>query len=89
MHTDSSLDLMDSVTTILGRELRRFQRITCSAFSTMDLPKEQAARGRRKKQCDAKSSARARPDGSIGTSKTDAIKSTAGEFLKPVIRIIC
>jgi hypothetical protein len=44
MHTDITLDLLDSITSILGRELHRFRQSVCSAYSTKDLPKEKAAR---------------------------------------------
>jgi hypothetical protein len=47
MHTEPTLTIMESVTAMLGRELRRFRDITCAAFTTVELPKETAARGRR------------------------------------------
>ena len=50
LHIDPTLTHMDSVTTVLGQELRRFRRETCSSFKTMELPKEYAARGRRQSQ---------------------------------------
>jgi len=54
MHTDMTLSLLDSVTTILGQELRRFRRTVCSAYATKDLPKEAAARERKKQRDQAK-----------------------------------
>jgi hypothetical protein len=57
MHTDPTLSLLDSVTTILGRELRQFRQIVCSAYSTTDLPKERAARQRKKQRDQAKTAA--------------------------------
>lgn len=48
IHTDSSLTLLDDLTTEFGRLLRRFRDITCSKFSTFELPREAAARNRRK-----------------------------------------
>jgi hypothetical protein len=54
MHTDSTLSLMDAVTTTLGRELRTFRDVTCAAFVTTELPKEAAARGRRQRKAQAK-----------------------------------
>jgi hypothetical protein len=66
MHTESTLSRMEAVTTILGRELRRFADTTCSAFSTVELPKEAAARGRR----------RARDQAKAGTSKESTGSST-------------
>ncbi|KAJ7174906.1 hypothetical protein C8R46DRAFT_1161271 [Mycena filopes] len=47
MHTDFTVDLLDSVTTLLGRQLRHFRKVTCAAFTTKELPREEAARGRR------------------------------------------
>jgi len=47
MHTDSSLDLLEQVTTEFGKLMRDFHDMTCSDFNTMELPKETAARNRR------------------------------------------
>ena len=58
LHTESTLTRMESVTTVLGKELRNFADITCSAFSTVELPKERAARGRKQARKEAKSSDR-------------------------------
>lgn len=54
MHTDSTLSHLDSATTTLGQELRRFSRVTCSSFRTVELPREAAARGRRQARQNAK-----------------------------------
>ncbi|KIM76449.1 hypothetical protein PILCRDRAFT_12697 [Piloderma croceum F 1598] len=53
LDTDSTLSLMESVTTVLGQELRRFVKDTCSRFKTTELPKECAARGRRQSRKEA------------------------------------
>jgi hypothetical protein len=66
MHTECTLSRMEAVTTILGRELRRFANTTCSVFSTVELPKEAAARSRR----------RARDQAKAGTSKESTGSST-------------
>ncbi|KAJ7707072.1 hypothetical protein B0H16DRAFT_1345465, partial [Mycena metata] len=47
LHTDSTVDLLDEITTLLGRQLRYFRNVTCAAFPTKELPREEAARGRR------------------------------------------
>lgn len=47
MHTDSSLDLLESLTTEFGLLMQSFQELTCSDFATMELPRETAARKRR------------------------------------------
>jgi hypothetical protein len=54
MHTESTLSRMESVTTLLGKELRRFLATTCAAFKTTELEKEAAARGRRQNRHQAK-----------------------------------
>jgi hypothetical protein len=48
MHTDQTLDIMDDVTTEMGTEFRAFSGNTCSAFNTRELPRETAARKRRR-----------------------------------------
>jgi hypothetical protein len=47
MHTDSTLSILDTITTEVGHVVRRFRDITCASFRTVELPKEAAARGRR------------------------------------------
>lgn len=47
MHTDRTLDIMDSVTIRLGREFRAFSKNTCPAFKTKELKREAAARKKR------------------------------------------
>jgi hypothetical protein len=48
MHTDTTLARMEIVTSILGKVLRHFRDVACAAFSTVELPKEAAARGRKR-----------------------------------------
>lgn len=54
MHTDTTMLLLDSATTNLGQELRRFSRTTCAFYLTQELPAEKAARGRRQARKKAK-----------------------------------
>jgi hypothetical protein len=54
MHTDSTLNLMDSVTTKLGQQLRKFRDTTCNNFATVELPKEVAAQKRRQTKAQGK-----------------------------------
>jgi hypothetical protein len=54
MHVETTLTEMDSTTTTLGTLLRQFQSLTCQAFTTRELPKETAARGRRQARAQAK-----------------------------------
>jgi hypothetical protein len=46
MHTDSTLDILDSITSLLGKHLREFTNETCSAFNTRELRREADARVR-------------------------------------------
>lgn len=48
MHTETTLFHFDNCTTRLGRALRQFRKQTCSKFITHDLPRETAARARRR-----------------------------------------
>ena len=48
LHTESTVQALESSTTRLGIALRKFQSTTCAEFVTRNLPSEEAARGRRK-----------------------------------------
>jgi hypothetical protein len=48
LHTDTTLAYLDNATKLLGRTIRQFVSITCAAFVTRELPKEEAARSRRR-----------------------------------------
>jgi hypothetical protein len=47
MHTDYTLDMLDSTTIALGRSFRAFTKHTCGAFKTFELHRETEARRRR------------------------------------------
>ena len=47
MHTESSLALLESLTTEFGLLMQNFQELTCSQFATTELPRETDARKRR------------------------------------------
>ena len=47
MHTDETLNLLDTITKRLGNRLRHFQRRTCTAFDTEELKREAESRHRR------------------------------------------
>lgn len=47
LHTDDTLTHLDKLTSTLGEQLRIFQKKTCSAFKTKELPRETRARQRR------------------------------------------
>ena len=48
LHTEHMLRLLERATSALGQVVRHFARTTCERFVTFDLPREEAARGRRK-----------------------------------------
>jgi len=47
MHTEDTLVLFDTATTVLGQSVQKFFKTTCKHYHTMELPHEYAARGRR------------------------------------------
>lgn len=48
LHTEWSVTYLEAVTKDLGRKLRAFVKTTCEEYDTRELPREVAARGRRK-----------------------------------------
>lgn len=50
IHTESSLVLLEELTTEFGQLMRQFRDLTCSQFATTELPKEVLARNRRQAQ---------------------------------------
>lgn len=66
MHTDLSLDLLDSLTTELGHALRKFSNEICLAFPTKELKRELDARMRRQ----AKAASQRAPNSSHGGHNT-------------------
>jgi hypothetical protein len=51
IHSESTLGFLDETFKILSRQLRKFRDFTCTAFDTVELPREKAARQRRFAQC--------------------------------------
>ena len=47
MHTDLTLKILEEVTISLGDLFRQFDRTTCAAYKTLELPREFEARKRR------------------------------------------
>ncbi|KAG2742745.1 hypothetical protein P692DRAFT_20879278 [Suillus brevipes Sb2] len=47
MHSDLTLEIMDEVTSTLGRQFREFKNTVCTAYQTRELPREVGARARR------------------------------------------
>jgi hypothetical protein len=54
VHTEFTLDALGKITSVVGRDLRKFRDTTCTAFNTVELPCEAAARRRRKDSDKAK-----------------------------------
>ena len=48
MQTEGSLQLLEDLTTEFGQLLRQFRDLTCATFTTVELPREAAARERLK-----------------------------------------
>jgi hypothetical protein len=79
MHTDTTLTLMEAVTTKLGQDLRKFRDQTCTAFATFELPREAAARNRRKQKAQPpKDSTGLVPSSTGPTASQDVIAPVAG-----------
>ncbi|RDX43849.1 hypothetical protein OH76DRAFT_1300052, partial [Lentinus brumalis] len=70
LHTDDTLDLLDTMTVQLGQSTRRFARTTCKKYDTYELPRESAARGRRTAALANKGKGKARASkNSTGTTR--------------------
>ncbi|KAJ7441110.1 hypothetical protein FB451DRAFT_1106240, partial [Mycena latifolia] len=67
MHTDSSLNVLDAVTKLLGRQMRYFAEVTCPQFKTVETDGEYAARGRAAARREAVR-ANAAPNAAVSTS---------------------
>jgi hypothetical protein len=65
LHTETTLSDFDGTTTALGKIIRHFVNITCAAFKTNELPREEAARGRR----EAANAKKGKEKATTGTSK--------------------
>jgi hypothetical protein len=80
MHTDHTLDLMDTVTVDLGKRLRSFQKETCSAFQTYELRRERDARLRRhqKKSATNRGTTSLAPESNVPASSIPISSSNHG-----------
>lgn len=47
IHSETTLSVFDGTFKQLSHQLRKFRDFTCAAFTTLELPKEQAARDRK------------------------------------------
>ena len=57
MQTNGSLKLLDDLTTEFGQLIRQFRDLTCTTFATVELPREAAARERRRQEKNATAAA--------------------------------
>ncbi|KAI1789115.1 hypothetical protein LXA43DRAFT_923997 [Ganoderma leucocontextum] len=79
MHTEASLALLDSTTTVLGCEIRCFSQVTCAAFPTRETQKEYDAR----KRAEARRQQAARAPNPTPTSNAQpTVLSTSGRRLR-------
>jgi hypothetical protein len=82
MHTDTTLTLLEELTTEFGQLLCQFRDLTCSQFTTVELPWETAARNRRemgRTHCVGQgSTTREIPNPSTGPGPAQAARSSSG-----------
>jgi hypothetical protein len=103
MHTDSTLEHLQSLTKEFGRLMREFRDQTCSKFQTFELPREAAARNRNQQRVLANKSRKFTPSQSVSASgraantskpsagtqaKTLNISTTKFHFLGDYVRTI-
>lgn len=77
MHTDSSLELLEKLTVEFGQLLRQFRDLTCSAFDTVELPGEAAARIRRRKPTEVVETPSGRTTVNLNATPTSTSATTA------------
>jgi hypothetical protein len=63
MHTQSTVNHLESLTNEFGHLMRRFRDVTCSQFETKELPRELEARRRTQVRAEASNSSGVRPSG--------------------------
>lgn len=66
LHNDSTLNLLEYTTTILGAQMRRFHRDTCLKIATKELQKEAEARSKREEKQRKGSGSSARKPAALG-----------------------
>ncbi|KAF8960115.1 hypothetical protein BDZ97DRAFT_1922371 [Flammula alnicola] len=79
LHTDMTIGWLEQCTANLGKQLRHFQKYTCSFFETQELPKEEAARSRCRKKA---ASSRTRQAGSDRPAQSGPSASSANSKAK-------
>jgi hypothetical protein len=91
MHTDPTLELLDSATTTFGTTLRHFVNKTCNEFHMVELPSEAAAHARRqakKVRTGPSSSSSSGPSRSRSSKKVFNMKTyklhTMGDYIENI-----
>lgn len=83
MHTETTLTHLEKATSLLGDQMRRFQRETCPAYKTTELPNENAARVKRAaRKAHAAAETAARKEGSNGEPSAP-VAANADPILPP------
>lgn len=89
MHTDLTLDIMDEITTALGKAFRDFHTKVCPAYSTRELRREAEARQRRLAKKVGKASSKSSNSQARGRSKKEYQLQTykfhvLGDYVKTI-----
>ena len=66
LHTESTLDYLDTSTKSIGQQLRHFCNFTCPAYETVELPKEAVACERKKQAAKVASTTDKQPAEAVG-----------------------
>lgn len=59
VHTEETIELLEDATQRVRLAVREFEKVTCAYYHTTELPREEAARGRRNAATTAKAKAKA------------------------------
>lgn len=86
MHSDTTLDIMDEVTTNLGKAMRHFTTKICPKYSTKELPHEAGARQRRQQKT---GTAKGKTAAGQPVRKTFNMKTYKYHSLGDYVRTIC
>lgn len=81
LHTEDTITALKEATTQLGAQFRVFAAETCAAFKTTELPRERAARARRKaKQADVSAPVEASASKEVGFNLATYKMHSVGDY---------
>lgn len=80
MHTDATLDHLESLTKEFGHLMREFRKHTCSQFQTVELPRELAARNRQQQRVQAKAFNQSNPNTGSSSRKQKVLNLFTPKF---------